>query len=292
MLRIKEIFFKKISKNFLTLIFIILLSSLVCIIFFFYQYPKFKVGVIEIEGAITKDSDLDINKVISCIKRFNSSNDIKIILIKIDSPGGDLNEVYKIIRVLNKVNKTKIAYIDSFGTSGAYLIASQTDYIISEPYSIIGSIGVVLSYFEIHKLLEKLGIEYKAYYKGKYKDILSPFRNATEEEERLIMNFIEKVYKDIVDLVKKKRNVSEYVFTSAIFLGKEGIKYGLVDEVGGFDDVKEYISKKYNVSKDEIFFEYCNTKKKKGIIEQLLGIYLEKIIVNSIKNLRFSYFLS
>ncbi|MDP3728527.1 MAG: S49 family peptidase, partial [bacterium] len=141
---------------------------------------------------------------------------------------------------LKKVDKPTISVITEYGTSGAYWIASQTDYIVADELSIVGSIGVLGSYLEFGDFLEDYNVTYQRLVTGKYKDISSPYREMTEEEEELIMERLQGIHDYFVADVAQGRGMEiadvEDLANGLFYLGKDSVENGLVDYIGN----KEY----------------------------------------------------
>src|SRR3989338_3988481 len=235
------------------------------------------VALIKIHGIITTQEDeftLDdqaaSDEIIKLIKKAEENPDVKAILFEINSPGGSAvasKEIAdEIARVSSNVNKTTIAVIREMGTSGAYWIASSADLIIASPLSVTGSIGVISSYLEFNKLFDKYGINYRRLVAGKYKDIGSPFRNLTEEEQKILQTQLDSVHDYFIKEISKNRNMSvddvKKVADGLFYLGEEAQKLGLVDILGDKETAKELLKESLNLA-DVHIVEY---KKPKSLI--------------------------
>lgn len=238
------------------------------------------VALIKIHGIITTEEDefsLDdqsiSDEVIKLIKKAEDNPDVKAILFEINSPGGSAvasKEIAdEIKRASKNVNKTTIAVIREIGTSGAYWIASSTDLIIASPLSITGSIGVISSYLEFNKLFDKYGINYRRLVAGKYKDIGSPFRNLTDEEQKILQTQLDSVHDYFIKEIAKNRNMSienvRKLADGLFYLGEEAQKLGLIDILGDKETAKELLKETLNLA-DIQLVEY---KKPQGFIDSL-----------------------
>ncbi|MBS3157985.1 signal peptide peptidase SppA [Candidatus Woesearchaeota archaeon] len=250
-------------------------------LFSYTDEPAFgNVALIKIHGIITTQEDgfsLDdqatSDEIIKLIKKAEENPEVKAILFEINSPGGSAvasKEIAdEIARVSTNQNKTTIAVIREIGTSGAYWIASSTDLIIASPLSITGSIGVISSYLEFNKLFDKYGINYRRLVAGKYKDIASPFRNLTEEEQKILQTQLDSVHDYFIKEIAKNRNMSvddvKKVADGLFYLGEEAQKLGLVDLLGDKETAKELLKESLALEDIKIV-EY---KKPKGFIDAL-----------------------
>jgi protease-4 len=117
-----------------------------------------KVGVVPIKGVISSSK-----KIIKYLNSFENDSSIKAVVLRIDSPGGMVGPTQEIWeKVMELKNKKRVyASIGSVGASGAYYIASSADYIMADPGSIVGSIGVIMEFPNVKGLMEKAGVKMK-----------------------------------------------------------------------------------------------------------------------------------
>jgi len=182
---------------------------------------------------------MDIN---SQIERFRKDNSIKAIILRINSPGGAVAPTQEIYREIRKTIKQKkvIASIGSIGASGGYYIASAANKIVADPGTITGSIGVIMNFVQIKKLLQRLGIKLEALKSGEFKDIGAPYREMTDKERQLIINMLLEVKEQFVKAVAQGRHLPikkvEKIADGRILLGSQAKRLGLVDKLGNFQD--------------------------------------------------------
>src|SRR3989338_2223036 len=137
------------------------------------------VALIPIDGIIlgSDDSEFLFESITSSldavelIEKADKNPNIKAIILEINSPGGSAVASEEIAKAVQKTNKTTVAWIREVGASGAYWVASSSDYVIANRVSITGSIGVIASYLEFPGFLEKYNVTYRRLVSGKYKDI-------------------------------------------------------------------------------------------------------------------------
>jgi len=237
------------------------------------------IALVPIEGVITgsKDSGFGFESTISSpeavelIEKADKNPNIKAIILEINSPGGSAVASEEIANAVKKTNKTTVAWIREIGTSGAYWIASSADHIVANRVSITGSIGVVASYLEFPGLLENYNITYQRLVSGKYKDIGSPYKKMTQEEKEIFQQSLDEIRDYFVNEVAKNRNLSkkevDKMANGLFYLGSQAKELGLVDELGGKDEVVRYIEKKEGIKADIV--EY---KKEKSLFEVLSRI--------------------
>lgn len=174
-------------------------------------------------------------------------DDIKGIVLFIDSPGGGVfesDEIYnKIVELKKMYDKPLLVSMGKITASGGYYISAPADKIYSNRNTLTGSIGVIMSSYNFSELANNLGIYEQVYKSGKHKDIMSPMRKTTPEENAIMQGIIDESFNFFVDVVASGRNLDrEKVLEIAdgrIYTGTQAQKIGLVDELGDLDDAIE-----------------------------------------------------
>ena len=176
------------------------------------------------------------------IEEINEREDVAAVLFVINSPGGSVVATNEIYRAVNGLEKPKVAYFREVAASGGYYIATPADYIISEPDALTGSIGVIMSTYEMGELLEKIGVREVAIKSGEMKDIGSPFRNMTDEEKELLGAAVQEIFEEFKAVVlehrgdKINRAMFEEITDGRVLTGRMALRAGLVDAVGSRED--------------------------------------------------------
>ena len=132
-----------------------------------------KIGVIPLEGPI-----MDSGPILSQLVTFRKDEDIKAIILRIDSPGGGVGPSQEIYREVRRTIETKkvIASLGSLAASGGYYVASAANKIVANPGTITGSIGVIMEFLRLENLLKKIGVSLEVLKSGEFKDMGSPHR--------------------------------------------------------------------------------------------------------------------
>lgn len=196
-----------------------------------------RVGEIDIRGAIVSSRD-----TLKQIKDFRKNDSIKAILLRIESPGGVVGPSQEIYREIRRTIKIKpvVASLGSVAASGAYYIASAASYIIADPGTITGSIGVIIHFPNLEGLFDKIGYQSITIKSGPFKDIGNPDRKMTPEEKALLQTTVNQTYDQFVRAVAQGRDLPEdYVRKLAdgrIIMGEEALKLKLVDQLGNYED--------------------------------------------------------
>ncbi|MGA1846234.1 signal peptide peptidase SppA [Deferribacter abyssi] len=222
--------------------------------------------VVELNGVI-----VDSKKVIKKLERATKDENIKGVILKINSPGGAVapsQEIYKFIR---NMKKPVYAAISTLGASGGYYVASACDKIFALSGSITGSIGVIMKFSNLKELYNKIGIKVVTIKSGKFKDIGSSSREMTKEEKKLLENAIMDVYNQFIEDILKTRNIKRELLLKyadgRIITGNQAKKIGLVDAIGTYRDAFVSMKKDFHFTNDVILFE---PEERKGVLKELL----------------------
>ncbi len=197
-----------------------------------------KIGLIKVEGPIYNSSP-----AVDEIVEFGKDDDIKALLVRIDSPGGGVaaaQEIYEELKKVRDQGKPVIVSMGSLAASGGYYIACGADTIVANPGTLTGSIGVIMRFAQAEELLKKIGVGYEVVKTGQYKDIGSPSRPLTPEERVLLTELLDDVYDQFVSVIVAERNLDrEYVESFSdgrLLTGRQAFKMGLVDSLGDLRD--------------------------------------------------------
>lgn len=191
--------------------------------------------------------------IYSIVKSAENDETIKAIMVEIDSPGGEPVAAEEVERTLKASTKPVIVYIRTMGASAAYWAATGADRIFALPSSQVGSIAVNSSYLDEVKLNQKDGYTFNDLSTGKYKNIMNNNKVLTEDERALIMKDLYATHDVFVKTVAENRkldiNKVKEIANGWAYTGTEALSMGLIDELGGLDDVKNYI--KSNILNNE-----------------------------------------
>lgn len=196
------------------------------------------IALVEVSGAI-----MDSKDIVRQISKYRRDDDIKAIILRIDSPGGAVGpsqEIYDEVLRVRADNKKIYASMGSVAASGGYYIAVAADRVFANPGTLTGSIGVIMAFSSAEKLMEKIGLEPQIVKSGKYKDVGSPSRKLTAEERIYMQRVVDDVHKQFIDAVAKGRNMSTLearkLADGRIFTGRQAFELKMVDEMGGLED--------------------------------------------------------
>lgn len=227
-------------------------------------YPSGNVALIPVKGFIVGDAATGLisesyassTDIVKMIENAEKNPSIKAIIIEIDSPGGMAVPSDEIGQAVKRANKTTVAWIRSAGASGAYWIASAADRIYANRMSAVGSIGVIGSYLDFSEFIQEYNVSYERLVSGEYKDMGSPFRDLEPDERQILQDMIDKMREFFIIEVSKNRNLGydtvEELATGRIYLGHEAKGLGLIDNIGGKPEIKQYLRSRHNLTSVEI----------------------------------------
>ena len=205
--------------------------------------PEPSIGVVELDGPISQSEDF-----IDDLDRFEDDDNIKAVIIRINSPGGSVapsQEMYYAIRRL--ADKKPVAV--SMGTvaaSGGYYAACGSDKIFANPGTITGSIGVITQFFNVEELLDGARVDVHTVKSGDFKDSGSPFREFTDQDEEYFADMVFDIHDQFVEDVAECRGMEvrdvEQLADGRVFTGRQAHQLNLVDELGSLQEVIEYLA--------------------------------------------------
>lgn len=217
----------------------------------------------EIKDGKTEDS-LDSGNVIAGasvvedIEKIKELPNLKAVVVKINSPGGSYNaadEIYFALKQLKQeTNVPLIVSQSSYAASGGYYISLAGDYIYAEPMTVTGSIGVLGGKMVFAGLWKKLGINWSQIVLGDNAGILSINHNFSAKEKQIFNRSLDDVYQDFTAKVAENRKLTkpmDKIARGRVWTGRQALKLGLVDELGGYSDAVIKALELGNVGKNQ-----------------------------------------
>jgi signal peptide peptidase SppA len=202
-----------------------------------------KVAVVRLSGAIGAvspfRSGLSMAGVAGSLERGFSMPGIVAVALVINSPGGSAAQshlIHQRIRALAAEKKVPVlAFVEDVAASGGYMIACAADEIVADPASLVGSIGVVSAGFGFDRLIERIGVERRVHTQGEAKAMLDPFRPedpADVARLKLIQADVQDLFTALVRARRPRLDLSEPLFTGAVWTGRQALGLGLIDALG------------------------------------------------------------
>jgi signal peptide peptidase sppA, 67K type len=210
------------------------------------------------------------------LKELMDDDDVKAVVIRVNSGGGSAfasEQMWHQIMELKKV-KPVVVSMGGYAASGGYYMSVPANWIVAEPTTITGSIGIFGMFPDFSGLAsEKLGIKFDEVKTSKNGTFLSPMRPLTPDEMRMLQVYIDRGYNTFKDRVAQGRKLTmqqvETIAQGHVYTGEDALKIKLVDELGGLDKavqkavqlakIKDYYTKNYPAPVnwlDQIFGDY------------------------------------
>jgi protease-4 len=197
-----------------------------------------RVGLVEVVGGIEESEP-----VVDQLDRMERDSSVRAVVVRLDSPGGGVaasQEIYEAVRRVRDAGKPVVASLGGVAASGAYYVACAADSIVSNPGTLTGSIGVIMTFPNTEELFRKVGLRFDVVKTGKFKDIGSMSRPMTDEERHLLEQVLGNVYEQFVDAISEGRGLERSeilpLADGRIFSGDQALEYGFVDKMGDLDD--------------------------------------------------------
>ncbi len=192
------------------------------------------IGVVELTGEI-----LTSNKFSERLSKLVESENIKGIVVRIDSPGGSVGASEEMNRLIREADAKKpvICSLANIAASGGLYAAVGCRKIVANEGTLTGSIGVLLTIPNFANISDKVGFKMNTIKSGPFKDTGSPFREFKPEEQDLMQRLVDKSYQQFVRIVASGRKLDEGAVRrfadGRIILGEQAVELGLIDEIGG-----------------------------------------------------------
>lgn len=202
-----------------------------------------------------KDGNLLVDQtasedVVFAILDAEKDDKIKAIILEIDSYGGSPVGAEEISNALKNAKKLTVALIREAGDSAGYWVATGANRIFASKNSDVGSIGVTISYLDYSGQNKKEGITYRQLSSGKFKDAGDPDKALSDEEAKLFMRDVNILHQNFIKAVAENRNLDikkvESLADGSSMLGEMALENGLIDQIGGETEVKEYLESQIN----------------------------------------------
>ncbi|MDR7694196.1 signal peptide peptidase SppA [Riemerella anatipestifer] len=215
-----------------------------------------KIAVLYASGNIINGDEvtnISDEKYIEYIRDLKDDDDVKAVVLRINSPGGSANASDQILFELQqlKLKKPLIVSFGDYAASGGYYIAMAGDKIYSEPNTITGSIGVFGVIPDFKNLANKNGIRSDVVSTNANSQMMSPISGITDGTKNMLQNSVEQTYKRFVYFVTKNRNKTfeqvDEIAGGRVWSGKKAKELGLVDELGSLNDAINFAAKQSKV---------------------------------------------
>ena len=243
-----------------------------------------RVAVIYATGAIMSGSSsqgglfgvnvLGSDTFIKAVKKAADDDQVKAIVVRVDSPGGSALASDLMWRALEESGKPLVVSMGDVAASGGYYISMGAERIFAEPGTLTGSIGVVGGKLAVEGLYNKIGITTSVISRGKNSGTFSPMTGFTESEKAAVTKLLHAVYKQFTEKAaagrKMKYDQLEKLARGRVYTGEMALKIGLVDELGTLEEAIEYARKLGKIPEGDKF-EKLILPRPTSPFEQLFG---------------------
>ena len=218
------------------------------------------------EGGLSRENPSTVAQVKEVLQKAEKDEDIAGVILQINSPGGTVTAsdiIHHEIMSFKARKKIPVyACITGLGTSGGYYAATAADLIIAHPTAITGSIGVLLLKFNVEGLFGKIGVMEQTIKSGEKKDILSPFRASTPEEQRIMQTIIDRLAGRFIEVVlarpnnRLERKELEKLADGRIYTAEQALTAKLIDRVGYLDEAIDALKKAAGIKEARVVRYY------------------------------------
>jgi protease-4 len=208
------------------------------------------VGLIDISGPIVGGSSNDnpfsstssaaARDVIALIEQTAADPDVRAMLLRVNTPGGSVVASDQIYQALTKVEQPIVVLMGEVAASGGYYVSMAADSIYANQNTFTGSIGVIIQGTNVEELVDQVGIEIETFKSGDNKDLLSPYRQPSTEEQAILQGIVDEAFADFVRIVADGRGMTESevreIADGRIYTGEQALALNLLDALGYEED--------------------------------------------------------
>ncbi|HMP77128.1 MAG TPA: signal peptide peptidase SppA [Kiritimatiellia bacterium] len=213
-----------------------------------------KAARIAVEGVILRETQSGlfstpvnmVDSVLAQIRAAQADDDVMALIVEVDSPGGGITASDEIYRALlgfreSAEGRVVVVFMRDLAASGGYYVAMGGDWLVAQPTTVLGSIGVIMQSLNMKGLSEKIGITDVTIKSGANKDLLNPFTDVDPAQRALLQEMIDAMYEHFLGIVKENRDIPEAelrkLADGRLFVAPQALDLNLVDQIGYWDDV-------------------------------------------------------
>jgi protease-4 len=230
------------------------------------------IAVVDLDGVIVSPTD-----VVKNLKAFAKDDSVKAIILHINSPGGGVaasEEIYKEVRRIRDAKKKPIvASIETVGASGAYYVASGANKIFADNGSVVGSIGVIMEWYNYADLLKWAKLKNEVIKTGEFKDTGNPAREVTPAERQYLQGMADNMLGQFEASVASGRGLKlaaiKEIADGKVWTGEQAKEMKLIDATGDFETVVADTAKSVGISGEPTLVR--PEKEKHSLLDLLMG---------------------
>lgn len=251
-------------RKFLALTLVVMLLSLFPVSCSSAPQDEGNIALIRLNGGIAETSSqfgfstsgITPKKVRDYLEKAKEDGAIKGVVLRVNSPGGTAAASQEIAGMIRRLEKPVVVSMADTAASGGYYISTYADWIVAQPGTATGSIGVIAQFMDVSGLCDKLGLNPQIIKSGKHKDMSHGVRPLTDEEKRIMQDFCDDAYEDFVKAVADGRGLDiervRELATGQIYTGERAKELGLVDELGGVETAKTKVAELADITSPKL----------------------------------------
>lgn len=259
--------------------------------------------ITDYSGSSASEEGIVGTKVIRDLRKLKENDDVKVVVLRVNSPGGSAFASEQICHAVKelKTKKPVIVSMGDYAASGGYYMSCMADTIVAEPTTLTGSIGVFGMIPNLKELSEKVGLTFDVVKTNKFADLGVIMRPFNQDEKALIQMSVAQSYDTFISRCAEGRHMTkeaiEKVGEGRVWTGEMAKELGLVDVLGGIDTALEIAVKKAGIegytvvsypAKQDLFSSLLDTKPtnyvESQILKSKLGEYYQQF--GMLKNLK------
>ena len=252
------------------------------------------IAVIDVKGTITSEGEAfgesiaNSKSIVKLIRAAKDDENVKAIIIDLDTPGGEVTASDEIYHELKFCGKPVVAMMNSMAASGGYYVACGANKIVANKFTMTGSIGVIISSVDVSALLDWAKVKPEFYTSGKMKTMLNPAKPTTEEESKVIQALVMDAYKEFAGIVSEARNIPLEKITEGelgdgrVFDGEQALANGLVDQIGYFTTAEDTALELAGLTRDNCRIERYKNNASLADLLGLFGVKAQPVTFNSL----------
>ena len=205
-----------------------------------------KVAVLYAEGQILDSGNDGIvgSQVIKTINKIHKNEDVKAVVLRVNSPGGSANaseQIWHAVTTLQAKGLPVVVSMGDYAASGGYYISCSADYIYAEPTTLTGSIGIFGTVPNFSKIREKVGLDIDEVSTNKHSSLEANmiYKGMNAQEYALMQGMVERGYELFISRCAAGRKMTQEAIKKIgegrVWLGKDAVEIGLVDELGNIN---------------------------------------------------------
>ena len=217
---------------------------------------KRRIAVISLHGTITlepvtgglwvEETGASARRLCRELRAAQNDDSVAAVILDMDTPGGEVvasDEIRNAVDCFRASGKPVVTVMHTLGASGGYYVASGSNWIIANRLTMTGSVGVIMQSFEAAELLAKVGVKPLTYRSGNFKDMLSPMRATTPEEDEYLNAMVKQDFHEFCKVIARGRpqffptfeEVLNAPFADGrVVSGADALEYHLIDQLGDF----------------------------------------------------------